>query len=564
MKLIHSQTQMTMRGRIALIFMMLAFASSQLFAQDTTWGDDGEVEDAEIIIEKDKKLELPKFNKYYEKIKFDQAEAGEIPVKFDVKDLSFSPVVKPSKIKVLKLKPQALEKVYNGQVQLGYGNFNSPFVDVIYSNKRDENLSIGAHVNHHSFGKGPVDDKNSASGSTLAELFVKGYAKEIGFYSSLGFQNRFNHFYGYSPEITTPLKDTINQRFNEFDFVGGFNGTNQESPFKYNYDVAFNTISDNFNASENTFSFNGKNNYQINDDWNAGINVAGSLSTYEDLGLSLERNQFKVSPFVRFKLSEFLIQGGFNVVAAVDSTNQDSELAIYPDFNVAFPISEYLDIYGGIRGDQDFNTFSSFSNANPWIQNNLDIRNEITKFELYGGLRGKISETVGVTAGFSTGTYENIGFFVNSQPDSSRFDLIYDTGNTAVFRLFGELNYSFGEKAGVQANAEIIGYDTDQLPEAWHMPQYKMSISGNYRLINKLIFRPQLEVIGGIEGYNAASDIRQKLDPIVNLNLRSRYILSERSGLFLNLDNILGSDNQMFMNYPSRALQFQVGFSYSF
>ncbi|MGB3466135.1 MAG: hypothetical protein WBA74_12735, partial [Cyclobacteriaceae bacterium] len=146
--------------------------------------------------------------------------------------------------------------------------------------------------------------------------------------------------------------------------------------------------------------------------------------------------------------------------------------------------------------------------------------------------------------------------------DSTRFDILYD--NTTVFRFMANLEYSFFEKASVHAGATFYGYDTDVLQEAWHKPTFSFELGSQFNVYNKVLISPSFNLLAGIEGLNLESGTTTTLDPIVLLNLKAKYILSDRAGIYANFNNIIGENYQRYLNYPGRGLQVNIGFNYSF
>jgi len=199
---------------------------------------------------------------------------------------------------------------------------------------------------------------------------------------------------------------------------------------------------------------------------------------------------------------------------------------------------------------------------NPWIGQRQSLVNASNKLEFYGGVNGKISDKVSAKISFSASSLDNQAFLVNGINDSTRFDILYD--GASIFKFSAGLSYSFFEKANVVAEASFYGYDTDNLAEAWHKPTFELDIKANYNIFEKVIISPSFNVLSGIEGLNLQTNEQQALDAIVLLNLQGKYVLSERAGIYLSLNNIIGENYQRYLNYPGRGLQISAGFNYSF
>ena len=91
-----------------------------------------------------------------------------------------------------------------------------------------------------------------------------------------------------------------------------------------------------------------------------------------------------------------------------------------------------------------------------------------------------------------------------------------------------------------------------------------MELGSKFNIYEKILISPSVNILAGIEGLNLQTDTRSALDPVLLLNLQTKYILSERAGVYANFNNLIGENYQRYLNYPGRGLQINVGFSYSF
>lgn len=551
-----------MYKNISLIVILTLFAHLGFSQEnDPKWNADGEIEDAEFVIVKNKKLELPRANRFFLPITIKKSDFSSSVVQYKLKEFSFSPVVNLPQIRVQKVAREPIKKLWGNKVTLGYGNFQSPYIDLSLANKRDKIYSYGFNFNHNSFGKGAVDDENSASGITDIEAFGKIFGKKATSYASIGYQNEFNHFFGYIPTDNIPSADSIRQIFNRFNIKAGIFGTDQENPLRYKIETGFANFANDFDATEKIFDVKGAFNYKLKDDENLKLEVAGLLSQYGD-STDISRNLLKITPAYARKISGIYLTIGFQLAIDNDTLASATNSSIFPQVNVRFPISETFDVYGGLTGGRQFNTINGLTSENPWISQNQPLINSSNKLEIYGGVNGKLGDRISTNLGFSASGVDNMPFFVNGQSDSTRFDILYD--NTSVFKFFANFEYSFFEKASVNANATFYGYDTDVLAEAWHKPTFTFELGSKFNVYEKILIAPSFNLLSGIEALNLQSDTFVTLDPIIQLNLQAKYIFSERAGIYVNFNNIIGENYERYLNYPGRGLQVNVGFSYSF
>lgn len=553
-------TRMMIRFFFSIVVILVAHMS---YAQenDPKWNVDGEIESAEFVIVKDKKLELPRANRFFVPITVKKNDLSLSGVQYKLKEFSFTPVVTLPTIRVKKIPNQTIEKLWGNKVTLGYGNFQSPFIDLSLANKRDKLYSYGVNFKHHSFGQGAVDEENSASGITDIEAFGKIFGKKATSFLNVGYQNEFNHFFGYQPTTEVPSADSIRQTFNRFNIKAGIFGTDLENLLRYRVETGFSSFTNDFNTTENSFNLKGNFAYKLQDDEKLKLEISGLLTQYSD-STEINRNLLRLTPSYVRKISGVYLTVGFELAIDNDTLASSTNSSVFPQLNVRFPISETFDVYGGLTGGRQFNSINMLTGENPWISQNQPLINSSNKLEVYGGLNGKIGDRISTNLGFSASGVDNMTFFVNGLNDSTRFDILYD--NTSVFKFFANLEYSFFEKASVHAGATFFGYDTDVLPEAWHKPTFTFELGSKFNLYEKVLIAPTFNILSGIEALNLQSGNTATLDPIIQLNLQAKYILSERAGIYLNFNNIIGENYQRYLNYPGRGLQVNAGFSYSF
>src|SRR5688572_9953182 len=144
---------------IAIILINISWAHAQ------EW-DSGEIKDVEIEIVKDRQILLAKANRLFEKIPPRPMDPSKPEVAYSFKAFNFStPELNPA-LRPLRLKQEDPTPAYRGYVSAGYGNYSTPYLEAFITSKQDKKKLIGAHALFNKSGKGPVDGKNSAGGTS--------------------------------------------------------------------------------------------------------------------------------------------------------------------------------------------------------------------------------------------------------------------------------------------------------------------------------------------------------------------------------------------------------------
>ncbi|UII19206.1 TonB-dependent receptor [Fulvivirga ligni] len=552
-----------MNKKLIYIVFFFCLVSMGAYAQDG-WGEEsGEIEDVEINIIKDLQITLPKANRNFEKIPPLTTDDKPANLQYFFSNLNFALPDIDVKMRPLRIKDESLNKLYGNYVKAGFGNYATPYLEAYLNNKRSKEYSYGAHFNYLNSAKGPVDGKNSGSGNLDLDLFGKYFTKNATFSGDVGFNQRKYHFYGY-PEGIELDEDTLKQSFNDIYVKAQVESANKKSPFHYTLGGQYDRLSDKYDARESEGQLFLKSNYDLNEDAFIRLNASlSSISRKDELVEKQSRTLFKLRPTVGFDLEGFKVEAGFNLAYENDSLGDGDKLHFYPVAQASYPFTESIMIYAGIRGDMQKNSLRSLSTQNPYMRSNVPIYHSNKDFDLYGGFKGKLGAKIAFEAGLSVANYKNMYFFVNDSTDQSKFDIVYDEGNTAVVNIFGEIGINSSEKLRVAVRGDYWGYGTDGIDEAWHRPNYKLSGLATYNLYGKFLFDAELYALGGMKGRDNDGDA-VNLSPALDFNLKTEYLVSDQVSVFVKFNNIFSKEYELYYHYPSRGFQFMAGLTYNF
>lgn len=547
--------------RAIFAFYLISSYSFPALSQD--WEDNAaELDDAQVIIEKDRKIELPAASRSYEKVPPLPGGETNQSLQYDFQDFNFSLQPLDPKMRVLTIQDEKLKKFYGNYVKAGFGNYLTPYLEGFFNNKRNDRYAIGAHVKHLSSRNGPVDKENSGSSENLVGLYGKLFTKPLTFTGDIRYQRNKAHYYGYR-EGTEINQEDIEHIYNSFYLNAGMLSNSANEDLFYKLGASLNYLSDNYDAKESQIGFNMEGRYTLSELLEINLESDLYITKLEDGG-SINRNLFRITPTFKTVFEPIEITAGVNVVYENDSIENANKVHFYPKAQATFHITSDIKVYGGIEGDIERKSLQHYADENIFLNQKVSVFNTNKSMEFYGALEGKVFKVLSFKGGFSIANYKNMYYFINSATDSTKFDLIYDTGNTSLLNLFAEVGISKSELFNLVLRTDYYGYGTDEVDEAWHKPEFGVSLVGSYNIYDKILLSAQLAALGGIEGYNAQSDTRKKLDTIVDLGLKGEYLFSDRASAFISFNNILGNDNERFLNYPSRKLMFMAGVTYSF
>jgi len=549
--------------RYTIFTFILTTLTFQAFAQND-WESDGEIKDVEIEIVKNREIKLPSVNRNFEKIPPLSSLGQKEEMTYFYNTLNFNLEPLDIKIRPLRIKEEKLDKFYGNYIKGGFGNYVTPYFEGYVNSKRNNKYSYGAHLNYLNSRNGPVDEENSGSGVLDVDVFGKSFGENSTLSGAMAFTRNNYHFYGYNEGLEVSA-DSIEQVFNRFSIDLGLQNAKAESDFDYDLGLIFNHVSDLFEATENQITVKAMGGYSLSYAVTTGIKSEFSSIKQEDAQFSTNRTLLKVNPYVRFEYQDFLITAGFNIAYEDDTLGSSDDLHFFPLAEAKYPFSSVLELYAGITGDVEKQTLNSITNQNPYIGANQPVYHNIKTFDFYGGARGKLNNDIGYHAGFSIANYKNFHYFLNSQIDQSRFFTAFDTENTAVANVFGELTLS-KNKLRSTFRADYFGYDaSDNIgSEAWHRPNYQLTLTTSYNLFDKVLLNSSFYGIGGIKALDATTNEEINLDAAFDLCLKADYLVSKRVSVFASFNNIFSQEYELLYRYPVRKLQILAGLTYSF
>ncbi|MES2731953.1 MAG: TonB-dependent receptor [Bacteroidota bacterium] len=557
------------RSTVLTAFAWVCFFSTSSFAQ-VKYGNDGEIESAEIIIEKDRKIELPEANRNFEKIPttvptparrqqdYDYAEKN-----FRIGDLKFSP-------RVLQLPQEPLSKLYGNYVKLGVGNYGTINAEGYFNTKRTDDYAYGLRVKHLSSWNGPVDKKNSGTSANMLGFYGKYFTEMATLSADVQYNRDKYYFYGYKPgSVSSEKRDSIKQIFNTISFEGRITNSQKSSerdnsPVDYDFTTRFTNLKDNYSASEFDWTTHFKGSKVINEDFKAFLNADLSLTKRKDTKGDLSRNLFRFRPSVQWKYEDLTIRGSLNIVYENDTISTAKTIHLYPTVDASYQLSENVSAFAGLDGDVQQTTLRQFVQDNPYLVANVPLAHTNKLTEMYGGLRGKANRDITFELRVSGAKYRNLYFFNNSKTDTSKFTILYDKGISSVLNLTGQVTYNTSEHFRSSLKLDLYNYTLPQVQTAWHRPTFTATWLNTFNVRQKVFFNANFYYLGGIEGKNTFTDKSKKIDPIVDLSLKVDYLISNNFSSFLSINNIFAQKYQRYLYYPQQGLNILVGLTYSF
>ncbi len=559
-----------MRKLILITFLLAPFL---LEAQDN-WETPktSEMEDSQIIIEKNRQIDLPRATRNFRQIPKIQKDTVSIPVDFKIKE--FQPTlnsIKP-RIRVLTVKDEKLEKLYANQVRAGLGNYGATYLEAFLANKRNSNQSYGLHFLHESFARGAVDKGNSGSGYQKIQPYGKYITDQFVVEADAFYDRHNNYLYGYDTTFTEVDKDSIQRTFHTIGAHINLKDRDTDNAYQYGFSLDAYQLFTNYNSTEGAIAYDLTNEMELSENFKAYFNSDGFFSKYQfrDKARSNNRNLFRIQPGIVYSNGKFDIKGGFNFVYENDTLQNMNRLHVYPDLSVKYSLLSNLSAMAGLRGDVRAVRMRDLLIENPYLNDSVTLSHTLMPFELYGSLQGSYNNMLGFEAGFSIASVRNNYGFVRLPNDQARFEPLYFDGNNTEININAGLSSQLNKDWHMNLRGDYYYFNISNGINMPYRPNFKIRFNTEYLIADKLTVGLNANLQGKMNaGYPLTPEFvseRQEVEipAIFDLGLKFNYKLSDRSSVFLNANNLISKEYDYYLNYSNRGFQIMGGFIYSF
>lgn len=551
--------------RIMSIFGVILIKSTSVFAQL----------DDDIVITKDRKVELPPANRVFEKIPPVKTNPEDRQMKYSffdrklngIEEVKFNPtVVSPD-----GGKKKEEEERYNNYVSLGAGNFGRIYGELYVNSAQDSKMIFGVHAMHNSTSRGPIDDKNSANMYDKAELTGKYLADKFQVNGGLSYNRDQYYFYGYKrPQVEFDRKE-IRQILNTLNFNVGFENIAPNPRVDYALKTNIRSLKDNYTAQETdwTTTFNAYFPI-IEDKFIAVVDADANMAQRSD-GEVDKRNLFRVEPSFKVNLNRFGASIGYKAVNEFDEVKKINRTKGFPTVELTYKFQSLIYVFAGYDGDIIRNTLGSFLTENPYLKPQTQLLNTEKLQEYYVGGKGDIVSGLSFNFRGSMGYYKNLYYFNNYAPkaneilaDTAKFAVLYDSLKTQYVNVNVQLNYQPAQIWRTYLRTEINHYQRRAYEKPFHRPLVTIKWGNTLIVSDRLIANLDLAYIGKTFAKNPTTEALVTNKAIFDMNAEFDYLFGKQFTAFVKLNNILGKKYERYLYYPQQGLNFLVGVNFSF
>lgn len=507
-------------------------------------------------------------------------------IKYSINSIPVASTFTPAKGKAKTLKRAPKERFYDNYISAGYGNFNTPIIEIFAHSSTSNSNDFGGFLNLHSSGggiDGIVLDDNFLD--VNVDLFYKQTERYFEWKADTGINHLSTNWYGLSEEINYN-NDVINsidekQSYSEI-YLGG------EIEFfdalVHKGDIKISRFIDKAESRENYGLISGVVDFPV------GKEMMYTEMTLEFLNGNFDSDFLQTddikytffnlgfSPNFEILRDDLTINLGANLFYSLTNTDEGSKFYIYPNVTASYKISDQaLIAYAGVIGDLQQNSYKNFVKKNPFVSPTLFIERTSMQYNAYAGIKGLLNNKIRFNAkvGYSSETNKPLYKLNTTLTDGSilvdkgyeagnSFQVIYDDVNT--INISGELIFDLTKEFKFGGNVEFNSYSLDTQAHAWNLPLVTATLLAKFTRKKwsagaDMFFSTDRkdELI-----FNRVSPIRITNSAYFDINLNGLYNINDKFSIFLNLNNILGNNYQEYTNFKVQGFQVFAGLKYKF
>ena len=502
----------------------------------------------------------------------------------------------PSKGKAANVDKSKEETLYKNYFTGGLGNYKT-ILGELYVTENVGDTDYVAGMLKHLSSQGGIEDVpvNDSYFNTSLDLTYGSKKSDYSWSTDLGYQLQKYHWYGLpseygsslTPEERVAIYDRVDsgQTYNNF-YVGG-KISFIESAFS-EINVKYNRFWDGYDSAENRFIAKPSFKFDIEDKTiktNLIVDyVGGSFAKdyTETASIDYGYTNFGLYPSFAMKKDDWSINIGASIFYSMDTKYDDNQLLFYPQVNASLKVvGDWMLFYTGLEGSLDQNSYRDFTNENSFLSPTLFIKPTNKQFDLYAGLKGKLSNYISYNLKGSYVSEKDKGLFRSNPYDETiqvqdefrygnSFGVVYDKLKT--LRFFGELKADFSKNISFGVNGTFSSFSTTDEKEAWNLPALKLGTNLNVAITPKWYAGAEAFFVGERKDLVQKTNVLtllpemnvQKLDSYFDVNANVGYKYNERFTAFLRLNNIANQAYQKWLNYSVQSFQIMLGGNYKF
>ena len=524
----------------------------------------------------------------------DEGNAKKENIKYTIFSFPVASTFTPSKGKAEGVEKEKQAHLFKNYATFGVGNYGTFIGELFVNHDLNDTDYVGGMFRHHSSEGGiqnvALEDRFY---DTSLDLMYGSNQKNVSWNVDLGYQNQIYNWYGlpenFGSTLTPQDRTTLINRINPQQTYGtislGGNVAFKESILN-KASLKYNHFSDAFGSSENRFYAKPTVEFDVMESavkTNIIVDyIGGSFKkNYSNTNTELVKygfTNFGIVPSFVIQEEDWTLNIGAGLFYSLDNVNSNNKFLVYPQFNASYKVvGDLMIFYAGAEGNLEQNSYMDFVNENPFLSPTLNIAPTDKQYDVFAGLKGKLTNNVSYNIKASYANERNKALFRsndytenagnNDYAYGNSFQVVYDDMKT--LRFYGELKADFSSAVSFGINGTFSSYTNDFQQEAWNLPALKINSNLDFNITEKWFAGVNVFYVGERKDFQVNTLFPANAAPVtlksyfdVNANVGFKY--SDRLTAFARANNITNNAYQKWLNYPVQGFQVILGVNYKF
>lgn len=530
----------------------------------------------------------------------DEVNAKNETVKYTIFSFPVASTFSPYKGNAEGVEKEERKRFFKNYATFGGGNYGVLNGELFLNHDLNATDYVGAMLRHFSSQGGIKGVELSDNfNETDVDLTFGSNRKNGSWNLDLGFKNQIYNWYGlpvgfgslWDPIDKATLLDEINeqQSYNSI-YIG--TKVDFNNGILNDLSLKFNCFSDAFGSAENRFYIKPNFQFELNQKRiNTNVIVdylKGNFKKdyWNTSAINYGFTNIGIAPSFEINERGWTINLGAALFYSMDANTNNNQLLIYPKINASLNVVDDLMVfYAGAEGNLEQNTYSDFVNENPFVSPTLLISPTDKQYDVFAGLKGKLTNTVSYNMRASYVNERNKALFKSNEYYDSMYDGVFETegyhlGNSfgvvyddiKTVSFYGELKADFSDKVTFGLSGVFSSYATTFEKEAWNLPTIRLESKIDFDINEKWYAGAQLFFVGERKDQQfyltslslPDPNFTNTLESFIDINAHVGFKYSERLTAFLRANNLTNNQYQKWLNYPVQGLQVVLGANYKF
>ncbi len=462
--------------------------------------------------------------------------------------------------KAINLPQEKLSALNGNFTKIGFGNYNSPLLEVSLNNLRSRNWMLAANARHYSLNGTTSKYSNNQLHFAATNTGDKNISGAVLLYN----RDAYRYYATGSDKTDTFPKGALYNPFQNIQ-LNAFAGSKIFDSAKLNYrlDLKIDNMIRSKDVSENCM-FLGGNIKKIVRGNLFKTDLSMDFDSYINQYNKYNRNFYKIQPEYYLVANNFRAVIGFNAILL--NQNRDSatpnQFQFYPKLNLEYIIAKKYKIFTNMWGDWEKYTLKNIYQVNPFISPNIKLDNS-KNFNFNLGMKGHINNDLdfGVEARYTN--MDNLIIYTLDSTYLHAMDLI--PVSAGVKKLIFNIHYHRGTKFDIYSAINLSNYSLTNavITRASQLPTFEWKNNFSYKLGDKLYTNLQLNYTGAryMVRYDGVNKLYNNIlmKPFTDINLSADYRYTKYVSMFININNIISNKYIRWYGYPVAGINAQIG-----